>query len=82
MLQILSRFENNRIVQVGDKLPQDYEMGRTGETVYFYVSGDDSEYADNTTVTYRAKVDATYQANINHQFKSGFELVNHEFERL
>ena len=76
----LSRFENNRIVQVGDKLPQDYEMGRTGETVYFYVSGDDSEYADNTTVTYRAKVDATYQVNINHQFKSGFELVNHELQ--
>jgi len=74
----LSRFENNRIVQVGDKLPEDYVMGMTDETVYFYVSGDDSEYADNTTVTYRAKVDATYQANINHQFKSGFEFVNHD----
>jgi outer membrane receptor protein involved in Fe transport len=76
----LSRFENNRIVQVGDKLPKDYKMGRTGETVYFYVSGDDSEYADNTTVTYRAKTDATYQANINHQFKSGFELVSHDLK--
>jgi len=73
----LSRFENNSITQVGDKLPKDYEMGRTGETVYFYDSGDDAVYADNTTITYRAKVDATYQANINHQFKSGFEVVNH-----
>ena len=73
----LSRFENNSITQVDNKLPGDYQMGRTGESVYFYVSGDDSEYADNTTVTYRAKVDATFQANINHQFKSGFELVNH-----
>jgi outer membrane receptor protein involved in Fe transport len=74
----LSRFENNSIVQVGDKLPKDYVMGRTGESVYFYVSGDDSEYSDNTTVTYRAKIDATFQANINHQFKSGFELVSHD----
>jgi len=74
----LSRFENNQIVQVGDKLPNEYVMGRTGETVYFYVSGDDSEYADNTTITYRAKVDATFQANINHQFKSGIELVGHD----
>lgn len=74
----LSRYENNRIVQVGDKLPKDYVMGMTDETVYFYVSGDDSEYADNTTVTYRAKVDATFQANINHQFKSGFEFVSHD----
>jgi len=74
----LSRYENNRIVQVGDKLPEDYVMGMTDETVYFYISGDDSEFADNTTVTYRAKVDATYQANINHQFKSGFEFVSHD----
>ncbi|OGU85321.1 MAG: hypothetical protein A2W11_04695 [Ignavibacteria bacterium RBG_16_35_7] len=74
----LSRFENNSVTQVGDKLPQDYEMGKTGEAVNFYVSGDDDRYADNTTVTYRAKVDATYQANINHQFKSGFEFVNHD----
>ncbi len=72
-----SRFENNRVVQVGNKLPQDYVMGKTGESVYFFVSGDDSEYADNTTVTYRAKADATFQANINHQFKSGAELVAH-----
>ena len=70
-----SRFQNNRIVQVGSKLPQDYVMGKTGESVYFFVSGDDSEYADNTTVTYRAKADATFQANINHQFKGGVEFV-------
>ncbi|MDP2364543.1 MAG: TonB-dependent receptor, partial [Ignavibacteria bacterium] len=76
----LSRFENNNIAQVGDKLPKDYEMGRTGAGVNFYVSGDDAGYSDNTTVTYRAKVDATYQANINHQFKSGFELVNHDLK--
>jgi outer membrane receptor for ferrienterochelin and colicin len=72
-----SRFQNNRIVQVGSKLPQDYVMGKTGESVYFFVSGDDSEYADNTTVTYRAKADATFQANINHQFKGGVEFVSH-----
>lgn len=76
----LSRFENNRIVQVDDKLPSEYEMGITDETVYFYVSGDDSEYADNTTVTYRAKVDATFQANINNQFKAGIEYVNYDLQ--
>ena len=76
----LSRFENRQLVQVGDKLPKEYEMGRTGQTVYFYVSGDDSEYADNTTITYRGKVDATYQANINHQFKTGLELISHDIK--
>lgn len=74
----LSRFKNHRIVQVGDKLPSEYVMGRTGETVYFFVEGDDSEFADNTTVTYRGKVDATFQANINNQFKGGFEIVKHD----
>jgi hypothetical protein len=74
----LSRFENNTIERVGDKLPGDYKMGRTGETVYFYVNGDDSEYADNKTTTYRGKVDATLQANIHNQFKGGLELVRHD----
>lgn len=76
----LSRFENNQVVQVGNKLPKDYVMGKTGESVYFYVSGDDAAYADNTTVTYRAKADATFQVNINHQFKSGFELISHNLK--
>jgi outer membrane receptor protein involved in Fe transport len=63
---------------VGDKLPSQYEMGITGETVYFYVDGDDSEYADNNTITLRGKVDATLQANTHNQFKGGLELVGHE----
>jgi outer membrane receptor protein involved in Fe transport len=74
----ISRFENKQVVQVGDKLPQDYVMGKTGESVYFYVSGDDTPYRDDKTVTYRAKADATFQANINHQFKGGFELISHD----
>ena len=44
--------------------------------VYFYVKGDDSRYADNNTVTYRGMVDATFQANNYHQFKTGLELVS------
>jgi outer membrane receptor protein involved in Fe transport len=76
----LSRFENKTIERVGDKLPSEYEIGRTGETVYFYEQGDDSEYADNKSVTYRGKVDATYQANINHQFKGGLELIAHNIQ--
>ncbi len=76
----LSRFENKSILQVGDKLPSQYEMGRTGETVYFYVDGDDSEYADNSTVTLRGKIDATLQANLHNQFKAGLELVRHEID--
>ncbi|MDH3268536.1 MAG: TonB-dependent receptor, partial [Ignavibacteria bacterium] len=73
----LSRFENGQKVQVGDKLPSEYEIGKTGETVYFYVEGDDSRYSDNNTVTYRSMVDATFQANNYHQFKTGLELVSH-----
>jgi len=73
-----SRFENNQLIQVGNKLPGDYVMGKTGESVYFYVSGDDSPYSDNKTITYRLKADATFQANINHQFKGGLEFINHD----
>ena len=73
----VSRFENGLKVQVQDKLPSEYEIGKTGETVYFYVQGDDSRYADNHTVTYRGIVDATFQANNYHQFKTGLQLVSH-----
>jgi outer membrane receptor protein involved in Fe transport len=76
----LSRFENGQKVQVGDKLPSEYEISKTGETVYFYVEGDDSRFADNNTVTYRGMVDATFQANNYHQFKTGLQLVNHKID--
>ena len=74
----ISRFENKVLTQVGDKLPSEYEIGKTGETVYFYVDGDGSRYADNQTITYRGKLDATWQANNYHQFKGGLEFIQHE----
>jgi len=74
----ISRFDNQMTTQVGDKLPSEYVMGKTGETVYFYVDGDDSRYADNRTITYRGKLDATWQANNFHQFKGGIELIQHD----
>ncbi|MBN2011110.1 TonB-dependent receptor [candidate division KSB1 bacterium] len=73
----LSRYKYNWRVQVDGKLPADYEIGQTGETVYFYVSGDDADYADDQTVTYAGKFDMTWQANSNHQFKTGAELENY-----
>jgi len=74
----ISRFDNKSKIQVGDKLPSEYQVGKTGTTVYFYVDGDDSRYADNQTITYRGKFDATWQANNYHQFKGGFELIQHD----
>jgi len=74
----LSRFENKVLTQVGNKLPSEYRIGKTGETAYFYVDGDDSRYADNKTITYRGKLDATWQANNYNQFKGGFEFIQHE----
>jgi hypothetical protein len=76
----ISRFDNKGKTQVGDKDPSEYTIGKTGETVYFYVDGDDSRYADNKTVTYRGKVDATYQLDNYHQFKGGFELISHNID--
>jgi outer membrane receptor protein involved in Fe transport len=76
----ISRFENNVLTQVGDKLPSEYRVGKTGETVYFYIDGDDSRYADNKTVTYRGKFDATWQANNYHQFKAGIEFIQHDIK--
>ena len=73
----LSYFENWVKVRVGNKLPQDYVRGQTGETVYFYVSGDDAPYSDNRTSTLSGKLDATFQAGNYNQFKSGFEVKSH-----
>ena len=73
----VSRFENATKVQVGNKLPSEYIRGQTGETVYFYVSGDDSPYWDDQTATTSGKVDATFQANQHNQVKSGFEIKSY-----
>jgi len=73
----ISRFENTIKIQVGNKLPQDYVRGQTGESVFFYVTGDDSQYSDDKTVTYSGKFDLTYQANNNNQFKTGIEVKKH-----
>jgi outer membrane receptor for ferrienterochelin and colicin len=74
----ISRFDNKVLTRVGDKSPSEYAFGKTGETVYFYIDGDDSEYSDNNTITYRGKIDATWQANNYHQFKSGLEFIQHD----
>jgi len=73
-----SRFDNKMKTQVGDKSPSEYEIGKTGNSVYFYEDGDDSRYADNRTITYRGKLDATWQANNYHQFQGGLELIQHD----
>jgi len=77
---LLSRYQNQLKIQVGDKQPEDYIMGQTGETVYFYISGDDDDYIDDITTTYSGKFDLTFQANNHHQFKGGFELKSHVIE--
>ena len=77
---LLSRYQNELNVQVGDKAPDEYVMGQTGETVYFYISGDDANYVDDQTISYSGKFDMTFQANNHHQFKTGFELKNHTIE--
>ena len=76
----ISRFVNELKVQVGDKQPQDYVRGQTGETVYFYVNGDDSQFSEDKTITYSSKADVTYQANNYNQFKGGFEFKNHRIQ--
>jgi len=77
---LLSRYQNHRKVLVGDKQPQDYERKQTGAFVDFYIKGDDENYADDLTTTYSGKTDFTYQANTNHQFKSGVEFKIHKID--
>jgi outer membrane receptor for ferrienterochelin and colicin len=76
----LSLFDNRYKVQVGDKVPSQYVRGQTGESVYFYVSGDDANYSDDRTMTYSGKFDMTYQADNAHQLKTGFEIKSHRIE--
>jgi hypothetical protein len=73
-------YTNDLTTQVGNKLPQDYVRGQTGESVYFYVSGDDAPYTKDKTATASLKGDATYQANNDNQFKGGIELKSHRIE--
>jgi len=75
-----SRFVNKLNTQVQDKLPGDYIRSQTGETVYFYVRGDDSQYADDRTTTYTGKFDLTFQANKYNLFKGGLEFKTHEIK--
>lgn len=76
----LSSFVNDTKVQVENLQPQDYVRGQTGQSVYFYISGDDSPYSIDKTTTYSGKVDVTYQANNYNQFKSGFEFKSHRIQ--
>jgi outer membrane receptor for ferrienterochelin and colicin len=76
----LSVFDNKLKVQVGDKVPSQYVRGQTGESVYFYVSGDDANYSDDRTTSYSGKLDMTWQANNAHQLKGGFEAKSHRIE--
>ncbi len=76
----LSRFVNYLKTQVGNKQPQDYVRGQTGESVYFYIKGDDSEYADDETETYSGKIDFNYQADNYNLFKSGVEFKSHKIQ--
>ena len=73
----LSWFDNTVKIQVGDKVPQEYVRGQTGETVYFYVKGDDALYADNRTTTTTGKFDITFQADNVNQLKAGLEFRSH-----
>ncbi|MCF8242964.1 MAG: TonB-dependent receptor [Melioribacteraceae bacterium] len=75
-----SHFVNDLKTQVGNKLPGEYVRGQTGETVYFYVKGDDSQYADDQSTTYTGKFDLTFQANKSHLFKSGVEFKSHRIK--
>lgn len=75
-----SYYRNDMTVQVGNKQPQGYVRGQTGESVYFYVRGDDSPYSKNKTETASLKADATYQANNNNQFKGGIEVKGHRLD--
>ena len=76
----ISQFVNTLKVQVGNKRPQEYVRRQTGKTVDFYVSGDDAQYTDDKSTTVSGKVDATFQANQNNQFKSGFEIKSYRIQ--
>jgi len=74
---LLSRFNQQFNVKVRGKRPEQYERPVTGQTVYFYVQGDDASYIEDRTTTTSARFDMTYQMNARHQFKGGFEVKGH-----
>ena len=74
----VSHLDYSHIVQVGNLLPSQYVQGVTGTSVYFYASGDDSQYSNNSTHSNRGKIDATYQVNSYNQIKAGLELAQHQ----
>ncbi|MFZ4619191.1 MAG: TonB-dependent receptor [Bacteroidota bacterium] len=74
----LSRVSNSFLRRVGEKTPAEYERPQTGASIFFYIKGDDPVYSDNLTETNSGKIDATYQFNAFHQFKSGAEIKQHQ----
>jgi outer membrane receptor protein involved in Fe transport len=76
----VSEFINHYKEQVGDKTPDEYVEGQTGEDTFFYIKGDDSPYIDDKTITTSGKFDITYQLNNFHQFKSGFEVKTYSIK--
>lgn len=65
---------------VQDLEPAEYERPVTDATVYFYASGTQGSYLDNSSFTNSINVNTTYNANTNHLFKSGFTYASHKLD--
>lgn len=68
----------NTRIGVKNLQPSEYERPSTGETVYFYDSGNQGLFTDNRSITNTVGFNLTLQANQQHQIKTGFSMDFHE----
>ena len=61
-------------------LPEDYERPATDKSVYFYESGHEGIINNNQSITASTGFNLTWQANQQHQIKTGFLLDKHRLE--
>ena len=74
----LSSFVNNNLLQVDDKLPEEYESGIATDLEFYTEGGGDySLYRDSKTGTVSSNGNLTLQLNNRHQLKTGFEAKRH-----
>jgi outer membrane receptor protein involved in Fe transport len=60
----------------------EYQKGERDNELEFYIRGTDDLYINSENDIYSVKGDLNYQANLNHEFKTGFEIWYHDLRSL
>ena len=60
----------------------EYQKGERDNELEFYIRGTDDLYINSENDIYSIKADLNYQADLHHEFKTGFEIWYHDLRSL